>query len=96
MNIRKVILEKSIELRDLRLTSRQVYYLIDVYLRTELRSNDLSYIYDISVQSATSSLKKLYSMGYLDRVDAGAPSGGSEYVYSVVKDLRTSVAKLVK
>ena len=72
-------------IREKLLTDGQIELIKDAKRLDEegLTSRWVSNVYDISIQSASSKLKKLHKKGYLKRTNEGADSGGDEYVYRV-------------
>lgn len=72
-------------IREKLLSDRELELFNDVKFQEEdgMTSSFLSLHWSVSVQHASTVLKKLYKKGYLKRTNQSAESGGDEYVYRV-------------
>jgi len=80
--IRILSLKYSDEIKKHLLTSREVEIIRLVLANKGIFSGEIASSLDVSIQSATSSLKSLYDQNRLTRVDKGDPAGGSHYFYT--------------
>lgn len=78
-NIRKTILENHSTIKELMLSDRQIEIIKSAGLG--LTSIMIAGCYDITINNASSQLKKLYDKGYLSREEFISESGGIEYIY---------------
>lgn len=69
-------------IKDNMLSSHELKIYNSLKRRQEITAPELCERDGISVQNATTKLKKIYAKGYFSRIDIGDPSGGSLYKYS--------------
>ena len=80
-DIRQIILSNHVGVKELCLTSHQVYVLSLIKLGHNT-TRALTKKLGASVQSVSATLDRIYKKGYLNRVEAVQESGGIEWIYS--------------
>ena len=81
-DIRIEIADRAEEVRDIMLSDSQARVLLVIRQRESVTARWIAKRYDISIQSASSVLHRLYQKGYLCRRQEPQESGGYEYEYS--------------
>ena len=80
--IRKMVMAGgSSDIRNLLLAESQIDTVRWVGGRKFATAHDLALVLGVSIQNASSKLKRLHSAGYLERLITTAKSGGIEHVY---------------
>lgn len=73
------------DIRKVLLNSHQVSQLHEIYDYSLFTSAKLAFTFDISVQNASSRLRRFHQAGYLTKDYASAETGGIECVYGIPK-----------
>lgn len=84
--IRSLIIERLADVKDLLLSPRAVE-IVNWVKGSEVTSSDLAKKYSISVANASSQLNRLHMKGYISRVEASDPTGGSVYIYKAISTI---------
>ncbi len=80
--VRRKVMAGSVEsIRHLFLNRSQVGIVKMVGQANVMTASELSEKLEVSIQNASSKLNRLFTSGYLERVQMAADSGGIEYVY---------------
>lgn len=68
--------------------SKSIQELADYFLKEKYATtSEVSDMFDITAQNASTRLKKLFSLGYLKRTEEIAETGGREYVYKLIGEI---------
>lgn len=78
-----IAIHREDEIRKYFLTVNQNNLLWLIAKRDKITANELSKIFDESIQNASTKLQTLYKKGYLNRKNIGDPTGGNMYEYSL-------------
>jgi len=83
--IMRMIVNRAEFMKKISLSERQIEYYKAVENQKDkgLRSGQLAFIFEISIQQASTALSNLEEKGYLKRENIGNPTGGEEYFYTV-------------
>ena len=76
------VLENREYFKDVFISQRQCDIVNFVVSKFKCFSVDVANKFDISVQSSSTQMKRLYEIGYLDRKEVCSDSGGIEYEYT--------------
>jgi len=79
--VMNLMISNSILVRELLLTDAAIQLYVFCRSRDGTSSHHVSTVFNVSIQSASARLKRLYTIGYLTRKQLTAESGGVEYVY---------------
>jgi len=80
-DIRKIILRNQPLVKFLMLTERQVNIIILTRDRGKVTSSVVAWFFKISIQNASTQLKRITEKGYLRKTETISKSGGIEYIY---------------
>lgn len=86
--LRKIILENNVRINKFRLSARRADLVRYIRDEGEVGSSDISKMFDLPLQSVSTTLKTLHSLGYLKRREVDSETGGREYVYWAARGLR--------
>lgn len=87
--IRRAVLNGQSEyIRGLLLNEQQIWLVNFVKKERRMTASTLANQIDISIHNASAKLSRLYRAGYLQREMVAAESGGIEYVYKPVDQVR--------
>ncbi len=72
---------KNKEIKELLISdfNRKVYFVIRD--EREVTASEIAFKFDIGIQHASGSLRKMYKQGYIRRLEQPQESGGFEWVY---------------
>jgi predicted transcriptional regulator len=73
-------------IRQLLLNREQILLVKEIEKNGTLRASLLAHNKGISIQNASAKLNRLFTAGYLDRIETSAPSGGIEYFYTIAEN----------
>ncbi len=82
--LRQLLMQYPDEAKFFLLTHNQIKILRFIKSYEHISTAQLALQFNLSVQSASGQLKRLYERGYLKRTEAVQSSGGLEYLYAAI------------
>ena len=86
--LRKIILENNARITKFRLSAHRADLVGYIRNGGPTGSSDISKMFDIPLQSVSTTLKTLCDLGYLKRREVDSETGGREYLYWAARGLK--------